>query len=406
MTITDILLALLIIGTIGVIYILLRGKNSTNNGNKPIEENAQLKAELTQKDVKIGELTKDFQNERTKKDELSGKNKQLYAEIVSLKAKNENLLEDKERLSKELAKFKEEETRKENEFNIGVQKLDESKKAWEDEKKRVRREDEERDKKEKEERDRMWAEHEKNVKYQLSELCKLPEYNYQTYDNNNLPDGFGGKFKPDFMIEFLGQYVIFDAKVSRSDNLQNYVSTNVKSTIEKINNDTKIYPMIFFVVPTDAIGALNKKYFYEKGYEVFIISPDTIPVVLATFKRISAYELAEGLDPRDRENIVSLIAEFDYHINMRNALDLLASQSGVSVLEKGNNLSEDIKSEITRKKSKMRLQQFAPTDIKTLMINSKMQQRTIDEMTSPKASISNDDLDSVKPILEEKNKSA
>lgn len=401
MNITDYLLILLFAGVAGVLYILWKTKKSDSEGGNVLEENARLKAEVEQKDIKIGEITKELSSERTRKDELSGKNKGLYAEKISLKAEYDNLLKEKDRISKELSKFAAEADRKEKEFDNKVQKLDEAKSALEDERKRIRREDEEREEREKRERDRMWAEHENNVQMQLIELCKSPQYGFKTYDNKNLPNDFGGKYKPDFMIEFLDQYVVFDAKVSRSENLQNYVKNSVKTTITKINNNPKIYPMIFLVVPSDAIEALSKTYFYEKSYEVFVISPQAIPVVLSTFKKISSYELAEQMDPRDRENIVSLIAEFDYHINMRNALDILASQSGVSVLKKAGILRDDIKEEIGYKKSKMRLQQFKPTDMKTLMIDDGFQQEKINELISPKAPISDEDIDSVKPIFQE-----
>ena len=129
--------------------------------------------------------------------------------------------------------------------------------------------------------------------------------------------------------------------------------------------------------------------------------PGAMPVILAAFKKISSYELAEQMDPRDRENIVNLIAEFDYHINMRNALDLLSSQSGVSVLRKVGMLKQDIKDDIKHKKSKMRLQQFAPTDMKNLMIDAEIQQETINEMTSPQASIPSKNVNEVEAIFEE-----
>lgn len=404
MNTTDILLILLLLGIGAVIYLFLRPKEEVSNENKFIEENAYLKAELSQKDQKLGELTQELQSEKTKKDELAGKNKQLFAEKTTLKAESDSTLKEKERLAKDLSKFQAEEDRKKKELENMIQKLNVSTIALDDEKKRVRKEDEERDKREKDERDRMWAEHEENVKAQLVELCKLPQYNFQTYDNKNLPEGFGGKLKPDFMIEFLGQYVIFDAKMSKSDNLQNYVNTNVKTTAEKIQNNPKIYPTVFFVVPIEAMQFLTKTHFHEQRYEFFIISPDAIPVLLSTFRKLSAYELAEQMDPRDRENIVNLIAEFDHHINMRNALDLLSSQSGVSVLSKVNNLKKDIRDEISLKKGKMRVQHFSPTDIKTFMIDTQVQQNKIEELTAPKAQIPAQEIHSVSLIFEEDGK--
>jgi hypothetical protein len=374
-----------------------KGKIGTSEGrpeelNTYVRENARLSSELAMMQKQFGELTKELQNEKSERDQLSGKWKQMYKNLTDLQAQYDSLSKEKERVLQELTHFQAEEKRKWAEFDKKIAQLDEAKNALEDEKKRIRKEDEEEAENEKANRDRMWAEHEDKVKSHLGELCKLPQYNFQSYDNKNLPEGFGGKFKPDFMIEFLGQYVIFDAKVSKSENL--------KVTADKINNDAKIYPMVFFVVPTDAIALLTKTHFQEQGYEFFIISPEAIPVLLAAFKRISGYELAEQLDPRERENIVTLIAEFDHHINMRNALDIIASQTGIAVLSKANTLQKDLKQEIQTKKGKMRISVPSSTELKTLMIDTEKQQENIASLVSPQAGISGEFMDSVSKITE------
>ena len=88
---------------------------------------------------------------------------------------------------------------------------------------------------------------------------------------------------------------------------------------------------------------------------------------------------------------------------MRNAYDILASESGVSILKKASVLKNDIKEEIRLKKETMRLQQFGTTDIKTLMVNTEIQEERINELTSPKAAISDSNIKTVKPILRKKN---
>lgn len=380
-----------------------KGQNRSSGGagdiERYIQENARLTAELAGLQKRLGELTQELQAEKSERDQLSGKGKQVFAEITDLKAKYDALGREKEKVIQELTHFQAEEKRKIEAFDKKITQLDEAKNALEDEKKRIRKEDEEAAEQEKANRDRMWSEHEEKVKNNLFELAKLPHYNFQSYDNKHLPEGFGGKFKPDFMIEFLGQYVIFDAKVSKAESLQTYVSNNVKSTAEKINNDTRIYPMVFFVVPTDAIALLTKTHFQEQGYEFFIISPEAIPMLLSAFKKISAYELAEQMDPRDRENIVTLIAEFDHHINMRNALDIIASQTGISVLSKAHTLQKDLKEEIRMKKTKMRIQPPSPTELKTLMLDTDTQQDEINTLTSPQASIPEQFLDSAGGVV-------
>lgn len=383
---TNILLIILVVAVGALTFQSLRKKDDASKG---VDESSQ----------KLGELRKELENEKAEKNKLSGNNKAQFAENAELKAELKSANQEIKRLTQEIEKFRAEESRKSKDFESKINKLEEMKNAFDDEKKRIRREDEEKLQKEKEERDRLWNEHEKVVISRLADLCKQPQYNFPTYDNKNLPKDFGGKFKPDFMIEFLDQYVIFDAKVSRSDNLQQYIAKNVKDTITKIAAQGKIYPTVFFVVPTEAIATLTTTSFYEQSYQFFVISPDALPVVLASFKKIASYELAEQMDPRDRENIVSLIAEFDHHINLRNALDILAAQHGATIAAKTHTLKGDIKDEVAHKKSKMRVQPFNAAEIKTLMIDSDSQQRAIRDMTVPKASISSEDMRSAESML-------
>ena len=400
---TNIFLGLLLIG----IGFLIFRKKELNNDTGIIEENARIKADLSQKEQSINELKGKLQNEKTEKDQLFGKHKQLSNESDNLKAENKIIRNNEVRLIKEVSDFKASEENRMKEFNDKIQKLDEVKITLEDEKQRIRREDEEKIKRETEERDRVWNIHEENVKAKLAELCKDPRYGFQYYDNNNLPEGFGGKFKPDFLIEFSKEYVIFDAKMSRSDDLQNYINTQKIKLVEKINDNKEIsiYSTIFFIVPTDAMKSLKKISFYEQGYDFFVISPEAIEIVLASFKKISTYETMEKWDPQDRKSIINLIAEFDYHINMRNALDILASASGVSVLKTVGNLPDDIQGEISIKKGEKRLERFTPTEIKDLMVSTGVQREKIIELILPKADIPENNLRNVMPILgKKKNK--
>lgn len=402
---TNILMLLILVGIGAIIYFLKKPQQSDSiNIAEVTAEVARLKSELSQKDQKLGEILAQLEQEKSSKDELSGKNKIMFAEGERLKNDAKNLLAEKEKLQNELTKFQEQEARKTKEFELRITQLDEAKRTLEEEKVRIRREDEARLEQQTKDRDRMWNEHEEAVKLRMFELTKEPDFNFNCFDNKNLPEGFSGKFKPDFMIEFLDQFVIFDAKVSRSENLQNYLNENVKKTVEKINGDPKIYNMVFFVVPTDAMATLSKTRYLEKGYSFFVISVEAIPVILAAFKKISNYELAEQMDPQERENIVNLIAEFDYHINMRNALDLLAAKHGLGVLEKANVLKEDVREQVNLQKSKIRFQQSSPTEMKNLIISKEKQAKVIEELTEPKVAISPVDLNAVEGIIEENSK--
>jgi chromosome segregation ATPase len=165
------------------------------------EENAALKAELWQKNREIGQLTQDLQAEKSEKDRLSGEGKRIFVEITNLKKDYSTLAEDRDSLKEQLVHFQAEEKRKTSEFDKKIAQLEEARTSLEDEKNRIRKEDEKDKEQEKANRDRMWAEHEVRVQSYLTELCRLPHYNFSSYDNKNLPEGFSGKLKPDFMIE-------------------------------------------------------------------------------------------------------------------------------------------------------------------------------------------------------------
>jgi len=402
MTLTNILLLLVSCGMACVVWYVFFGakKNTEEDMSEIKEEYWRIKSEVERKEREIGKLEQELENETKQKNELSGKGKQLFVEITSVKAELQNVIKEKENLTQDIARFRAEESKKEMEFKNKITQLDKAQSALENEQQRVKLESEKELREREERRDRIWAEHENNVKSQLMESCKIPEYNFSYFDNKNLPSDFGGKLKPDSMIEFLGQYVIFDAKVSKAGSLQTYIADNVKKTAEKIKDNPKIYPSVFFIVPNEAISSLNRTRYYEQGYDFFIIPPEAIALVLSMFKKINSYELAEQMDPRDRENIVSLIAEFDYHINFRNALDILAAKSGANVLSKAGSLKQDIKEEIVLKKNSMRMVQFSPAEIKTLMIDERVQDNQINELIAPKAQVSEENVSKVKPLFD------
>ncbi|EKD49825.1 MAG: hypothetical protein ACD_63C00038G0002 [uncultured bacterium] len=355
---------------------------------------AEKDSKLKQQEQNMGELTAQLAGEKARKDELIGKNKQMFAQLSKLEAANDEL-------SKKTAKFEAEERKNKADLERQIDKLDTAKKNLETTEKRINKEDEERREMELKERDRIWAEHEDKVKLALNEICKRPEYGFETYDNNNLPEGFDGKLKPDFMIEFLGQYMIFDAKTTKSDNLQTYISTNIKSTAAKIKGNNKIYNTVFFVVPTEAIELLKTVSYYEQGYTFFIVSPESLGPIIASFKKIKEYEFAEKMDPEDRENIVRVMAEFDSHIRDRNAMDLLIAERGVNILNEANRLPSDIKDELETKKAQIGVTGINKSDVKTLA-TSERQQKKIEELVNPKAKISKAEVKSAADKLMKK----
>ena len=399
MEIAVLILMVVLIGGVGLLYTKLQ-KNSPDFSNEK-EQNALLKQENSRLEQKIGELQSQLATEKTTKDSLSGENKRMYVEIQNLKKDLQVSEEQNSGFKQELTKFKSKADQKEVEFKDQINKLQSAQKSLEDEQIRVRKEDIERDEKEKQERDRMWNEHENDAIRQLGEICKTPEYSFQYYDNTHLPEDFDGKLKPDFMIDFLGQYMIFDAKTSRSENLQLYIDGAVKDTVNKIKDSPSIHKTIYFVVPTDAVQTLKKFHYYEQGYTFFVVSKEALMPVIASLKRITSYEFAEKLDPQERENIVNLVAEFDNHIRFRNAADILLAQSGINILDKASQLAPSLEDDVQNRKSKMRLTNLKPNDIKRLMLSTENQHRDIKTIISPKADITDEVIETASEIIKD-----
>ena len=364
-----------------------------NINSADIQNLASTKAQLEQITAKNGEISQQLASEKSEKDEIKGKATELKESYIHLKSENGALIKDKETLQKTINKYEAELERKEKDQERKINELESARNSLAQERARVIKEDEDRLKKESEERDRMWAEHEIKVVSHLTDLCNQPQFAFSSYDNNNLPEGFHGSLKPDFMIDFLDQYVVFDAKVSEAKNLQIYINDQVKKTAAKVKGNKKIYTSIFLVVPTVAIGELKKKYFYEEGFTFFVVEPESIASILALFKKIENYEFAEAMDPQERENIVDLVAAFNYHISARNAHELGLILHGLETLDRAEkNMDPKLLAEAMAKKTKMRHLNLNTADTKELVANPEKVTQQLLNLVEPKAKISKEDL--------------
>lgn len=339
------------------------------------------------RDRKIGELESTVKQLKDEKTELSEKGKALFAQSTKLEAKMAGVEKERESLGKRVAKYEAEEERRIAKFEEMIAHQENTRKTLEDEKHRIRREDEERKARELEERDRMWNEHEVNVVNLLDELTKKKHCKFTSYTNTQLPEEFTGSLKPDFMIGFLKQYVIFDAKVSRSQDLKNYIKDAVKKTATKVKGNESIYKTIFLVVPTDAIPTLKELHYYEEGFTFYVVSPEALEPILASLKRIEDYDLAEAINPQERENIVDMLAAFNFHISTRNAHEFGMMIHGLETLAKAENTLPDLVAEALVKKAKMRNVNLATAETKDLIANPENVARQLLELVNPKPKI-------------------
>jgi len=355
--------------------------------DKYIEEQATIKSELD--------------NVKEEKHEQEGKGKATWAQKTKLEEQLANIRENLRTKEKELAKFQESAERRQKEFETQGENLENARKSLEEERIRIQREDEESQKIILDEKNRKWNDHENEVIYLLKDICKKPELDFSFFDNTNLPVKFDGRLKPDFMIEFLGQYIIFDAKKSsKPENIKTYIAEQVKKSAEKYEKNDLINSQVFFVVPQEAIERMNKLYFFERGFRFFIITKESVEPILFNFKRITEYENIEQLDPQERENIVDLIANYDRHISFQNAANIILAKESIHLMNSKKKLNTDIQNEIEIKKQNIREKKLMPTEVRRISINLENQESEIDELISTKPLIGKSDIKNAKKSLE------
>ena len=294
------------------------------------------------------------------------------------------------KLEGQIARFVAESEHKLKEHQGGIEKINKAEQALMEERSRVIEAEAAKKEKSEQERDRLWKDHEDNVVSWITDLCKQPSFSFTCFSNATLPqEDFNGKFKPDVVISFLNQYVIFDAKVSKGENLNIYLVAQAKITASKIEAaqmGSKIYPHVFLVVPTEAIAQLPKLHHIHGDYTFYIVSKESIAPILSLLKRITTYDLAESIDPQQREKFIHSLADLVSHIHYRNAHDVLLVAKGIEVLENVKERDPELTNEVEEKRKDKKLF-LKPTDIKRFANSLEDQKKEIETFQQPNAPV-------------------
>ncbi len=295
-----------------------------------------------------------------------------------------------------IAQLESEEKQRQRDVEQQVQELDSARKLLEQERERVLVSERERQQQEAENRDRQWALHEQETVKLIRELAGRGDLYFPCYDNTSLPEGFDQSLKPDVLIRFLDQYVIFDAKLSKSQNLQAYLLQQAKTTAKKLSASAErelVFQTVFFVVPSMDIGSLKTLSCYEDGYRFFFIPPESAEPILSLFKRLETYEFAEAWNPQEREQIVQVLASLEHHIRHQNAVHVLSVLKGIQALEAKDVLDEQMHRDIMEKRKSIRIENFTPSSLRRLIQDDKALRDEVLRIMSPKPpAVDSDDL--------------
>lgn len=360
------------------------------------ESKIRLESELERKSEELGELRGEVKKASKDRDELRGKHEAVLLEKTELQSTRKYLEKELAETRDTLARHEAEEVRKQKEFEERIHKLANAEKALEDERQRIRREDEAEQASVLAEQSRIWNDHEQTVLSCLRETCQKSAIGFTLYDNTNLPSLFT-KLKPDAIIPFLGQYVVFDAKKSR--NIRTYIPEQVKSTARKYKDLPDIYPTIFFIVPTAELQELKTLSYIEEGFSFFVISAESIEPLLASLKKISEYGTIADFDPQDRETIVNLIASYDRHISLQNAANILFTRESITLMNSKEGLHSEIQKEIVNRKEGMRTKKLNEAELKKIAQSMGEQERQTNELLTPSAVIGGAERTEVEEVL-------
>lgn len=160
-----------------------------------------------------------------------------------------------------------------------------------------------------------WTNHQENVKQAIKSLCGKHTIEYV--------DKVSFKGEPDNTLKICGEYVIFDAKSPRGEDLNNF-PTYIKEQSEKAKKYAKeenVKKWIFFVVPSNTLEVIKTFVYTLADYDVFVITLDSLEPIILSLKKIEEYDFAEQLNPEDRENICRVLGKFAHLSKRRIQID-------------------------------------------------------------------------------------
>ncbi len=192
-----------------------------------------------------------------------------------------------------------------------------------------------------------WSEHELRVTEALKLICRKLDLNY--FDKNSFPLSK----RPDFAVELGGQFVVFDAKAPSDPENINYFPEYLKKQAENLEKYLKqegVRKEGFLVVPSDALGSLHGKFFYEiGGLQIHVIGVEGLESVLRLFRKIEEFEVIEGLGPEEQDAVATFIGQTNRLMKRRVQIDQFLSKKIIEVLQSGDSLPADIKDRVLSK---------------------------------------------------------
>lgn len=290
---------------------------------------ASVNDDLNNANNKIAKLDNDVEH-------LKDVKRGLESEKKELDHKNDNLNTEIKNLSKKISSFESSEEKRKKEFEEKLTKFESAKEHLDEERNKIRDEKEAEEEAIREKMKGIWKEHEDNVEQLMKQICSRHTIDYV--------DKVPFKGKPDNTLKICNEFVIFDAKSPRSDDLNNF-PTYIKTQAEQSKKYAKIKEVkkqIFLVVPTNTIEVINQRHYDLVDYCVHVITTDALEPIILALRKVEDYEFMEQLSPEDREHICRIIGKFAHATKRRIQVDHFFANEFIDILTKCYDLPKDI----------------------------------------------------------------
>lgn len=186
-----------------------------------------------------------------------------------------------------------------------------------------------------------WINHEENVRSRMKAICSKHGVEYV--------DKVPFKGIPDNTLRINEEFIVFDAKSPRGDDLHNfpvYLRSQAES-VGKYVREEEVRKEAFLVVPTNTLDIIEQFEYRLSDYTAYVISLDSLEPVILLLKKIEEYEFAEQLSPEERENICRVIGKFVHLSKRRIQIDgFFAKQFFELVYQSEANLSKEIRDKV------------------------------------------------------------
>jgi hypothetical protein len=323
---------ILILLIILIIIAAINFKINQNSQENSEKENLEiLQNDIIKKEEKIKNLEEDikildakmisFEQIKTEKTQLNERLKIIEQEKNNLKNEVNKLINNEENRNETLRKS----IASTNTLQQNLQT-------------EIARVNDERVKKEKELQEKMkksWSDHEKDVQRYIQLICNNHVIKYIGQEDFPYP-----RNKPDNCIEIMDQLIVFDAKSPANDDLSNFPKYLKDQTenLKKYAKHENVKKDLFLVIPSNTLSVISQYTYNIGGYNVNIITKDSLEPIILSLKKIEEYEFADKLSPEERDNICRIIGKFAHTTKRRIQIDQFFANEFLDTLSKTGSL--------------------------------------------------------------------